>query len=189
MPNIDIFERVKRAAASIHAAQINELCSLDANGLILEIGTGSGHLYDRLAGAGLRVVGLDLCAMPRPGQGSLVTADAQHLPFASARFSAVICCHSLEHIPNLGSGLSEITRVIRPSGRLIVIYPYEPMRGITLMGNLSTWPEFWKIHRHKFVPRSLTQLLLSHRFRHLSSRMYLGYIPMYISCFSKCYGD
>ncbi len=43
-------------------------------------------------------------------------ADAQELPFADASFDAVIANHMLYHIPDLPRALSEIRRVLKPSG-------------------------------------------------------------------------
>lgn len=43
-------------------------------------------------------------------------ADAQALPFADESFDAVIANHMLYHIPDLKRALSEIRRVLKPSG-------------------------------------------------------------------------
>jgi len=187
MHKLTWIEKLKQAAASIHAERIDELAVLDTEGVILEIGTGSGHLLTKFTSAGCRVVGLDLslALLRKSRPAPCAVADAQHLPFAGDSFSAVVCCHSLEHMPNLPSVLAEVARVLKFSGHLIVVYPYEPICGITLIGNLSTWPEFWKVHRHKFTPRRLRQVVTLHGLTHLASRMYLGYNPMYISCFIK----
>jgi ubiquinone/menaquinone biosynthesis C-methylase UbiE len=45
-------------------------------------------------------------------------ADAQALPFADANFDAVIANHMLYHIPDLKCALTEIQRVLKPSGHL-----------------------------------------------------------------------
>lgn len=48
----------------------------------------------------------------------LVAADAQAIPFADLAFDAVIANHMLYHVPDITRGLSEICRVLKPTGRL-----------------------------------------------------------------------
>lgn len=50
-------------------------------------------------------------------------ADAAHLPFADGAFDAVISNHSLEHFHDLAGSLSEIGRVLKPSGALFIAVP------------------------------------------------------------------
>jgi SAM-dependent methyltransferase len=63
--------------------------------------------------------------MGRVGERGLanVTAtqgDAQALPFDDASIDAVVLTTVLGEIPDQGAALSEITRVLRPGGRLVV---------------------------------------------------------------------
>jgi SAM-dependent methyltransferase len=55
--------------------------------------------------------------------GSFVQADAQHLPFPSKSFDAVILNHTLEHIAHLKPSLQEIGRVVKSSGAAFVAVP------------------------------------------------------------------
>jgi ubiquinone/menaquinone biosynthesis C-methylase UbiE len=48
---------------------------------------------------------------------SFEVVDAQSIPFADASFDAVIANHMLYHVPDRPKALSEIRRVLRPSGR------------------------------------------------------------------------
>jgi SAM-dependent methyltransferase len=48
-----------------------------------------------------------------------VQIDAQAIPFADARFDAVIANHMLYHVPQRERAYAEIRRVLRPGGRLI----------------------------------------------------------------------
>lgn len=45
------------------------------------------------------------------------------LPFASGTFDLVLCHHSLEHIAGPEEALREITRVLKPDGRLYIAVP------------------------------------------------------------------
>jgi arsenite methyltransferase len=49
------------------------------------------------------------------------TADLAELPFKADRYDAVWGVQVLEYVPDLGSALSEVHRVLRPGGRLLVL--------------------------------------------------------------------
>lgn len=102
---------------------------------LLDVGCGTGSLALMVAGAGLggRVVGLDYAEkMCRLADGKangarlnggvkFVRADSEHLPFASAGFDVVTCSNSFHHYPHQVDVLSEMRRVLRPGGRLMLI--------------------------------------------------------------------
>ncbi len=44
-------------------------------------------------------------------------ADARHLPFKDSSFSTILSVHTIDHIPEIDSVLSELARVLRPGGR------------------------------------------------------------------------
>jgi hypothetical protein len=53
----------------------------------------------------------------------LPAQDLQRLAIADASFSAVICNHVLEHVPDDGAAMGEIARVLRTGGRAIITVP------------------------------------------------------------------
>src|SRR4030095_6936245 len=50
------------------------------------------------------------------GQG-----DAHHLPFDEDTFDTVVCTFGLCAIPDIDTALDEMTRVLRPGGKLILV--------------------------------------------------------------------
>ncbi|WP_413708776.1 class I SAM-dependent methyltransferase [Rhizobium sp. Rhizsp82] len=52
-----------------------------------------------------------------------VRADIQSLEFSDESFDTIICHHILEHIPDDGSAIRELSRVVRKSGRVIITVP------------------------------------------------------------------
>jgi ubiquinone/menaquinone biosynthesis C-methylase UbiE len=53
-----------------------------------------------------------------------VQADSESLPLASDSFDVVSCSNSFHHYPNQATAVSEMYRVLRPGGRLIIIDGY-----------------------------------------------------------------
>jgi len=53
-----------------------------------------------------------------------VMASADALPFDDASFDCVICTEVLEHCPDPRSALAEVSRVLRPSGRVFLTTPF-----------------------------------------------------------------
>lgn len=54
--------------------------------------------------------------------------DATALPFAAARFDAVLSLDVLEHVPDYRAALREFARVLRPGGRCVLSVPFHADR-------------------------------------------------------------
>jgi demethylmenaquinone methyltransferase/2-methoxy-6-polyprenyl-1,4-benzoquinol methylase len=55
-------------------------------------------------------------------------ADALELPYDSARFDAVTVGFGVRNLADLGRGLREMARVLRPGGRLVILEITQPRR-------------------------------------------------------------
>lgn len=75
---------------------------------------------------------------------TLLQADAHHLPFDDATFDTVVCTFSLCAIPDHARALAEMTRVLRPGGRLILADHVQssaaPVRAVQRVLELITVP-------------------------------------------------
>jgi SAM-dependent methyltransferase len=58
-----------------------------------------------------------------PGARHPVVGRSDRLPFGRFTFDLIVCHHSLEHLNELGASLHEITRVLKPDGRLYIAVP------------------------------------------------------------------
>jgi SAM-dependent methyltransferase len=96
---------------------------------LLDAGCGSGRTLDDLARFG-RVEGLDIDARAvraAHGRGHDVwLADIQQIPLPDRCFEVVTCLDVLEHVPDDRRALSELLRVTRPGGTLVVTVPAYP---------------------------------------------------------------
>lgn len=110
---------------------------------LLEIGFGGGVLLERLAAARpSRLVGVDrssqIVARGRKGGAEIVEAEAASLPFADDSFDGLVSVSVLHFWPDLDAPLREMARVLRRSGRLVLVFECEE--------SLRSWPG----HRHGF---------------------------------------
>lgn len=100
---------------------------------VLDAGSGPGFLARQLAqavGPQGRVLGLDLSeafiGMARQRCSDLTwaefrEADVRALPAEDASFDAAVCTQVLEYVPEVDQALSELCRVLRPGGRLLLV--------------------------------------------------------------------
>lgn len=99
---------------------------------VLDVGCGNGYVLSRYARAGAHVQGIDLTRtaveLSRRRfdllglDGGFAVANAEDLPFASASFDCVCSMGVLHHTPDTARAIAEIWRVLRPGGRLIVMF-------------------------------------------------------------------
>jgi ubiquinone/menaquinone biosynthesis C-methylase UbiE len=97
---------------------------------VLEIGCGAGNILAQIPGG--RRCGIDLAesllakaARRLAKHGTLVQADAEHLPFRDRSWQRVYCSEVLEHIPLPERALAEMRRVVADGGIAVVSVPNE----------------------------------------------------------------
>jgi SAM-dependent methyltransferase len=106
----------------------------DLRGLksILDVGSGAGQIAQHLLefadrDAQITCTDLSHTMLRRARQRllsdrpSYIAADLSALPFADGSFDGVTCGYVLEHLPDPAVGLSELARVLRPGGRMLLL--------------------------------------------------------------------
>ncbi len=108
--------------------------NIPSGGVVLDVGSGPGSVtasLARAAGPGGLALGVDISepmlaravrAEAGPQVGFL-RADAQRLPLRDHTIDAAVSIAVLQLIPDPAATLSEIARVLRPSGRLALMVP------------------------------------------------------------------
>lgn len=118
----------------------------------LEIGSGLGeHLNAEPEFARSDYVALELRPemaakiSERHPEVEVVVGDCQkRMPFEDASFDRALAIHVLEHLPDLPAALAEIRRLLKPTGRFIVVIPCEGGLAYSLARRVSAQRIFEK---------------------------------------------
>lgn len=108
---------------------------------ILDIATGTGDLAINLVKTGAeKIIGLDIShgmlevgKKKIAGKGldktiEMIVGDSEYLPFEDNSFDAVTVAFGVRNFENLEKGLSEIYRVLKPSGTFVVLETSVPTK-------------------------------------------------------------
>jgi ubiquinone/menaquinone biosynthesis C-methylase UbiE len=121
----------RRAAET--AEHVARLLTLTGDERALDVGTGAGAFALALAPLVREVVGLDIVpellvqARKRATENAeFVEGDAEKLPFPTDSFDVVCTARTLHHIERPEVVLSEMTRVLRPGGTMLVVDQLAP---------------------------------------------------------------
>jgi SAM-dependent methyltransferase len=116
---------------------------------VLDLGAGTkpyAVLYERYFDS---CTSVDVPYSPHDVSAVDVMASADALPFDDASFDCVICTEVLEHCPDPGRTLAEVSRVLRPGGRVFLTTPF--------LRPLHEMPHDY----FRFTPSGLVQLAAS----------------------------
>jgi SAM-dependent methyltransferase len=116
---------------------------------VLDIGSGNGYVLSRYASAGARVCGIDLTntaiglcrrrfdLMKLPGH--FMVGNAERLPFADQQFDCVCSMGVLHHTPDTAGAVAEVSRVLRPGGRVVLMFYHRNSLQYRLKFPLMRW--------------------------------------------------
>jgi ubiquinone/menaquinone biosynthesis C-methylase UbiE len=113
---------------------VNKIVS-STRGLTLDCGCGRGLWSKKLREKGLEVIGIDISekrlkyAKVEGNNNLIICASCTHLPFKSNCFDSALLIEVIEHLneENQETTLSEIRRVLKSEGTLIITTPNRPI--------------------------------------------------------------
>lgn len=108
-------------------------------GRLLEIGCGNGHFLAQAARSGWSAFGIDFdadaiaSANKRPGVTAHI-GELKDCAFAPSSFDAVVMNNVIEHVWNPIETMAECRRILKKSGRLVIITPNAASDGHGIFG-------------------------------------------------------
>ncbi|MBI4698327.1 MAG: class I SAM-dependent methyltransferase [Nitrospirae bacterium] len=123
---------VVRYIESKRVRKVIDLLNLNKEEVLLEAGCGAGNILEGLDCRKIIGVDLSLYMLGKARQKNidhvhLLGADIESLPFRDQRFDKIICSEVLEHVMDPQRAISEIMRVLRDNGLLIISIPNEDL--------------------------------------------------------------
>jgi ubiquinone/menaquinone biosynthesis C-methylase UbiE len=117
------------------------------------------------AGSGLPVVG----------------GDVYRLPFTNGRFDCVLLLEVIEHLAKPETAIDEIKRILRPAGKLIMIFPNDKIFQFTRIVTGKFQEAFYDPgHLKQWTPKDIKSFLRHHDFRIVRQKS----IPFPLWCLS-----
>jgi 2-polyprenyl-3-methyl-5-hydroxy-6-metoxy-1,4-benzoquinol methylase len=144
-------------------------------GSILDWGCGWGQISHLLLERGVEVVSFEyregethrtVALEHFPDVEAHVSGDPVGLPFPDDHFDAVLSCGVLEHVQHPGASLSELHRVLRPDGRLLVYKLPNRFSYLEIIARALGLYYHGKLQYDRVYDRSrVYDLILAHGFR------------------------
>jgi 2-polyprenyl-3-methyl-5-hydroxy-6-metoxy-1,4-benzoquinol methylase len=156
-----------------------------ASARVLDVGCGEGHFTAQLARAGFDVLGIDVAEEPlRRARTQRPELDYRRVPangawpLEDASFDAVWAGETIEHVADTAAWLSEVRRVLRSRGTLVLSTPAHgrlrllamAVRGRAFDAHFEPRGE----HLRFYTRRSLRALLADFRFEEIEVRAAAG---------------
>jgi ubiquinone/menaquinone biosynthesis C-methylase UbiE len=147
---------------------------------VLDLGSGTGDFTAEISRAGARPVGVEIA------EAAIARARSRHpevefrlapidgpLPIGDAEFDVVFSTEVIEHVADTARWLSEVRRVLRPGGRLLLTTPSHGRVRLAL-GGIERFSEPLGDHLHLYTRSSLRRVLCEFGFDAVSVRVAAG---------------
>jgi ubiquinone/menaquinone biosynthesis C-methylase UbiE len=174
-----------------HAKRIMRYLTPRGSERLLEVGCGRGWLTQRMQERCPGTYGVDVNprSIAHGVAANLSVMDAVDLHFDDEQFDHVYSFHAIEHIVDAAAALREMRRVLAPGGRILLVYPAEPIRGLYAMP--GAWIGFGnpflarKLHVHAFTPAKIRRLAVQCGLVHVESALDFLITPQFMTVLAK----
>lgn len=158
------------------------LSRMPANAMVIDVGCGVGDNLRYIGRDDAKLFGIEYAEetarIAKTLLGCLAhvqTASAAAIPFPDRHFDLALCIEVLEHVEDDEGSLSEIARVLRPGGSLIISLPYR-----------HWFPSYFRLmgHYRHYTRYDVEELLGRHG---LAVAEYLPNCPRWARFANYCY--
>jgi ubiquinone/menaquinone biosynthesis C-methylase UbiE len=128
--NVRLYEHPNPAIRYTENKRVSMMLKfLERETRIVDIGCGEGYILSKINSS--EKVGVDISdtaleQASKATQAKLVKANAESLPFSDSYFDAALCSEILEHTQNPDKVVQELSRVVKPGGKIVISVPNEP---------------------------------------------------------------
>jgi 2-polyprenyl-3-methyl-5-hydroxy-6-metoxy-1,4-benzoquinol methylase len=169
------------ARRSFLLAHVHAHAATRASPRVLDVGCGEGYFAALLAQAGVEVVGVDVAQEPlrrarerHPELDLRLLPDDGGWPLADASFDVVWAGEVIEHVADIASWLSEVRRVLRSGGELLLSTPAHGRAAMLVLAlsarRFDSHFDPRSDHLRFYSARTLRALLADFRFEEISVR-------------------
>jgi ubiquinone/menaquinone biosynthesis C-methylase UbiE len=128
---------------------VEELLAPQAFRRVLDLGCGTGDLVEFLVSKGAQYTGLDMSPrmierayrthepQVRSGHAHFMVGDSERLPCRENEFDVVSAVGLIEYFPDSRRTLSEIGRVLKPGGLVLITVPHKSCINFTIRNILA----------------------------------------------------
>ena len=162
---------------------------------ILDLGCGRGFYVKAMEKYTDEIVGVDINreAVKKAVSQKVIYGDATNLNFNSNTFDKIYSLHTIEHIPDLKKFLKEVSRILKAEGIIVLVYPWELIRGIQAVGAATIYCKnpfkARKLHLHKLTPQKIQKLIKDTPLHHLKSKFSFALGFHYVTILKKRIGS
>ncbi len=174
-----------------HVKEVIQYLAPTPEDKILEIGCGRGFVAKKVQEITPSTHGIDINpeAIKTGVAENLEVMDAEELRFGDRSFDKIYSFHTIEHVPSPRKMLAEIVRVLRPKGKVLLVYPAEPVRGLfSIPAALIIFKNPLRarqIHLHRLNPKKIQKLIKGLPLRHVTSKFSFFSSPQYFTVLEK----
>jgi len=185
-----VFDIVYQLARKVMLIRKKKIVTKNWNrsrGIILDIGSGTGHFLNSMKKTGWQTEGVEINIKAREFARSLFNLNLLSPPeihsLPDKSFDCITLWHALEHFHEPSDYFNEIKRLLRPDGALIIAIPNNDSYDSMYYG--SEWAAY-DVPRHlwHFSPDIFSLFAEKYGFS-VASRAYLPFDVFYISILSE----